>query len=133
MKREQIDNLIVYLVAVASTAKDIHYTCSGNDFYGKHLFADKIYDNINEYIDRLKEVCLLGHKYAPLNAREYYKEAIPEIPYNADFESIRDLMIKVLALIEQINGVSKGDENLLGAIAEDIQNNVGLINIMYGD
>ena len=36
-------------------------------------------------------------------------------------------------IIEGLNGISKGDENLIGAIAQDLQNHIGLINIMYGD
>ena len=42
-------------------------------------------------------------------------------------------MLNTLNVIESIVNISKGDENLLGAIAQDVQNNVGLINIMFGD
>jgi hypothetical protein len=46
---------------------------------------------------------------------------------------MRELLTDTLEIIEHITGVSKGDDNLLGAIAQDLQNNIGLINIMYGD
>lgn len=42
-------------------------------------------------------------------------------------------MVDTLVIIEQMRDTSRGDENLIGAIAQDIQNSVGLINIMYGD
>lgn len=133
MDRTKIDNLIIGLMAVSHYAKDIHYNCSGDNFYGNHLFADRIHDNLDEYIDQLKEICLLGHKISPLHSSEYLSRAAELVPNGADFRQMRDLMIDVLEIIERIVNVSKGDENLIGAIAQDLQNNIGLINIMYED
>lgn len=133
MDKRKIDNLITYLMAIESYAKDIHYNCTGENFYGNHLFADRISDGIDEYIDQIKEICLLGHKISPLPSVEYLTRAAEIIPMGADFRRMRDLLIDALEIIEHISGVSKGDDNLLGAIAQDIQNNIGLINIMYGD
>ncbi len=133
MNRDKIDNLIIYLVAIDNYAKDIHYNCSGPNFYGDHLFADRFTDNMSDYIDQLKEICLLGHNIKPLRSSEYLRRASEIIPDDADFDSMRSLMIDTLAHIESIVNISKGDENLIGAIAQDVQNNVGLLNIMYGD
>ena len=130
MNREDIDNLIVNLLAISNYAKDIHYNCSGDNFYGNHLFADRIAENLSDYIDQLKEICLLGHQLKPLSSSVYLVRASKIIPAYSNFGTMRELLIKTLALIEQIKGISKGDENLIGAIAQDIQNNVGLINIM---
>lgn len=133
MNRAEIDNLIVHLLVIANYAKDIHYNCSGPDFYGNHLFADRFIGDIYEYIDQLKEICLLGHTIKPLHSSEYLSMASGIVPAGADFKSMRTLMIDTLEIIEQIRDISRGDENLLGAIAQDVQNNVGLINIMDGD
>lgn len=130
MNREDIDNLIVNLLAISNYAKDIHYNCSGANFYGNHLFADRIAENLSDYIDQLKEICLLGHQLKPLGSSVYLVRASKIIPADISFGSMRGLLINTLTLIENIQGISKGDENLLGAIAQDIQNNVGLINIM---
>ena len=130
MNRENIDNLIVHLMAISNYAKDIHYNCSGANFYGNHLFADRIAENLSDYIDQLKEICLLGHQLKPLASSVYLVRASKIVPAYSNFGTMRELLIKTLALIEQIKGISKGDENLIGAIAQDIQNNVGLINIM---
>lgn len=119
-------------MAISHYAKDIHYNCKGDNFYGNHLFADRIHDNLDEYIDQLKEICLLGHKISPLHSSEYMSRAAELVPGGADFRLMRDLMIDTLAIIEHITNVSRGDENLIGAIAQDLQNNIGLINIMYG-
>ena len=130
MNREDIDNLIVHLMAISHYAKDIHYNCSGANFYGNHLFADRIAENLSDYIDQLKEICLLGHQLKPLSSSVYLVRASKIIPAYSNFGTMRELLIKTLSLIEQIKGISKGDENVIGAIAQDIQNNVGLINIM---
>lgn len=133
MNREQIDNLICYLLAIANYAKDIHYRCGGANFYGNHLFADRFTDNLYDYIDQLKEICLLGHGMKTLHSRIYLARAAQIIPDKIDFQKMRELMLNCLQLIEETAGLSKGDENLIGAIAQDIQNNVGLLNIMFGD
>lgn len=133
MERTQIDKLIVHLLAIANYAKDIHYNCAGANFYGNHLFADRLLGNIYDYIDQLKEVCLLGHSFKPLHSSEYLAQAAAIIPAGADFQLMCSLLIETLVIIEQIKDISRGDENLIGAIAQDLQNNVGLINIMYGE
>lgn len=133
MNRDQIDNLIVYLIAIENYAKDVHYNCTGPNFYGNHLFADRFTDDMSEYIDQLKEVCLLGHGIKTLHSSEYLRRGADLIPDVIDFREMRDLMLNCLQKIENITDISKGDENLIGAIAQDIQNNVGLINIMFGD
>lgn len=133
MNRLNIDDLIVQVTAIQNYAKDIHYNCYGDDFYGKHLFADKCANKMSDYIDQLKEVCLLGHKIKPLPSLLYLRSASDKIPFDPSFRFLRDLMIDTLNQIEHITNLPKGDENLIGAIAQDIQNNVGLINIMLGD
>lgn len=132
MDRGKIDNLICYLLAIANYAKDIHYRCGGANFYGNHLFADRFTENLYDYIDQLKEICLLGHNEEPLSSSEYLRRAADLIPEKASFSDMRVLMLQCLQNIEEIEGLSKGDENLIGAIAQDIQNNVGLLNIMFG-
>lgn len=132
MNRDDIDNLIIRLTAIENYAKDIHYNCYGDDFYGKHLFADRIGDNLADYIDQLKEVCLLGHSFKTLPSKDYLQGATNIIPDNISFDVMRTLIVDTLEAIENIKGISKGDENLIGAIAQDLQNNLGLINIMYG-
>lgn len=133
MGKDKIDKLIIYLMAIENYAKDIHYNCGGQDFYGKHLFADRIAENMSGYIDQLKEVCLLGHGFKPMHSSGYLNTASIVVPSGSSFVNIRTLMLDTLTHIESITNIAKGDENLLGAIAQDIQNNIGLLNIMLGD
>ena len=137
---EDINKLIVLLIAVKGYAKNIHYTVHSSAFYGKHLFADRIaganYDDdeiIDGYIDLLKEVCILGHGFEPLSTEEYYNnslELFPETSENDDqlnFANMLTLLVQTLDFIENLKDLSKGDENLIGAIAQDLQQNAGLL------
>lgn len=132
---EQINNLIAYLLAIANFAKDIHYCAHGESFYAKHLLADRIQENIYEFIDKLKEICLLGNDIAPLSSIEYLRKAADIIPVKnpnddkANFKEMQNLMIETLGLIDNMENMTKGEENLIGNIAQDIQNNLGLINL----
>lgn len=132
MKKQDIDRLIIQLMAIENYAKDIHYNCSGADFYGKHLFADRCADGLSNYIDQLKEVCLLGHGEKPLPSILYLRQASDLVPTGASFKMLYKIMVNTLNHIENIQELATGDENLIGAIAQDIQNNVGLLNIMLG-
>lgn len=139
---EDINKLIVLLIAVKGYAKNIHYKVHGEAFYGKHLFADRIAganddddEIIDGYIDLLKEVCILGHGFEPLSTEEYYNnslELFPETSANDDqlnFANMLTLIIQTLDFIENLKNLSKGDENLIGAIAQDLQQNAGLLSL----
>ena len=120
-------------MAIQGKAKDIHYTCSGEDFYGKHLFADRIADGIDDFIDQIKETCLLGKGIKPLFASEYLKMAANRLDNETSFKSLLHLILDSLAVIENISNVSRGDSKLLDDIANKLQNDKGLLHIMLGD
>ena len=119
-------------------AKDIHYTVHGDAFFGKHLFADRIDGDNNEYIDLLKEVSVLGRGYQTLPSEEYLRGAIEFLPEvteddQKNFENIKGLIKETLVFIEQLEDLTRGDENLIGNIAQDLQQNLGLLNLQVND
>lgn len=73
---EKNNKLICYLVAIQNFTKDIHYSCKGDAFYGKHLLVDRIYDGLDDFIDVIKETCLLGNDILPLPSGEYMARAM---------------------------------------------------------
>ena len=131
--REQIDNLIVALIAIDNFSKDIHYTAHGSSFYAKHLFADKF--NFDESIDLLKECCLLGNNERPKASKYYLEQAsrlIVEPKENDDkinFKFLLDIIGQTLDLINRMQDLTKADENVIGGIAQDLQQYKGLINL----
>jgi len=130
---ENVNKLICALIALQNFCKDIHYNSKGDAFYSKHLLADRVQDNISDYIDRIKEVSILGNDKETLPSSEYLQKAsylIPEIRKadKENFTELASLLINILALIENIKPTTAGENNLYGAIAEDLQNSLGLIN-----
>ena len=133
MQREQIDNLIVQLITIKEFSKDIHYTCHGEAFYAKHLLVDKF--NFDDSIDLLKECVLLGNDERPKTSKEYLELAAEnlKIPDVADdrnnFTTLIDFINIALITINSMVDLSKADENVIGGIAQDLQQYKGLINL----
>lgn len=130
---DTINKLISLLIAIQNFCKDIHYNCKGDAFYGKHLLVDRIQENISDYIDGIKEVYFLAGDKEPLPSREYLQSAINFIPAITgdditDFISLQKLLITTLQTIEEIDGLTVGEENLIGNIAENLQGSLGLVN-----
>lgn len=131
--REQFDNLIVNLMVIQEFSKDIHYTCHGESFFGKHLLVDKF--NFNEDIDLIKECCLLGNGDRPLSSKEYIEQTMiklvpPSLENDkANFEHLGSRIFEVLEQIDQMQNLSKADENVIGGIAQKLQQYKGLINL----
>ena len=129
---DNINLLIEYLIAIQNFAKDIHYNCKGEAFYSKHLLADRIGDNLADYIDQIKEVFFMASDREPLPSGEYLSRATSLIPQVEDdkqnFESMRNLLVNALQHIETIENLTKGEENLIGGIAQDLQTSLALVN-----
>lgn len=135
---ENINKLVCALIALQNFCKDIHYNCKSDAFYSKHLLVDRVQENIGEYIDRIKEVFFLAADKEPLKSGEYLKksaELIPDIAENdkESFERLKDLLIKTMKQAEKLTKLTKGEENLIGAVAEDLQNSLGLVNRQVKD
>ena len=133
MQREQIDNLIVQLIVIKEFSKDIHYTCHGEAFYAKHLLVDKF--DWDSHLDLLKECCLLGNDERPKTSKEYLELAAENlrIPKEKDdkdnFAILYDFINVALIGINAMQDLSKADENVIGGIAQDLQQYKGLINL----
>lgn len=126
--------LICYLTAIYQYSKTIHYEVKGEAFYGKHLFNDRIAENMNGYVDLIKEVVYLGHAKEPPAAGAILEGVLPLLPVTEDndqknYINLYNLIFNALDEIEQLNQkeLSVGDKNLLGGIAQDLQQNLGLL------
>lgn len=134
---EKINQLICYLVAIANFSKDIHYTCRGEAFYGKHLLADRIQDGLYDFVDQIKETCLLSNEIEPLESGEYLVNAANLIPKlsNSDktnFEKMQKLLIDCLVLMQEMlkeTDTPRAEVSLVDGIAQDLQQKLGLINL----
>ena len=139
---DNVNKLICYLLAIANFAKDIHYTCHGDVFYGKHLLADRIYNGLYDYIDQLKEICLLGNDILPLPSGEYLARAmnlLPAVDKNDDkqnFKAMQKLLIDCLVLMQEMlqeKNTPRAEISLVDGIAQDLQQKLGLVNLQVKD
>ena len=46
---------------------------------------------------------------------------------------LKDLLVKALKQIEKLTKLTKGEDNLIGAIAENLQTSLGLVNQQVKD
>ena len=133
MQREQIDNLIAQLITIKEFSKDIHYTAHGDAFYSKHLLVEKF--DWDEHIDLLKECCLLGNDERPLTSKQYLKRAVLDLSEpqehndKQNFVILNAIIIHALQNIKDMQDLSKADENVIGGIAQDLQQYKGLVNL----
>lgn len=133
---DYVNQLICYLLAIANYAKDIHYTSSGDAFYSKHLLADRIQDGLYDFIDGIKETCLLGNEIEPLPSGEYLSRAtslIPKITQDdkKNFEEMQKLLVNCLVLMQEMlkeTDTPRAEVSLVDGIAQDLQGKLGLVN-----
>lgn len=126
-------DLIIILESVRQTCKDWHYNAKGLSFYSNHLLADRIGEPCAAFIDSLKEVCFLGNeKDAPssveINAN--LQNILPtdmseQFLINAVFNLLTIGMYTIEEAIKQ--ELKQGELNLLGSIAEHLQQSKGLL------
>lgn len=130
-----MNNLICRLLAIKEFCKDIHYSVYGLEAISLHKFADEVQENINDYIDELKEVCLLGNNFKPLASKEYMQQAIlliPDCPKDnkEKFEVLKGLIGVTLDNLPKTETTKEAVNSILDKIAEDLQKSVGLINLI---
>lgn len=129
----KMNDLIGLLLAIKNYSKDIHYNSKGDAFYSKHLLCDRIAEDIDEYIDSIKETFFLARMEKTLPSKEYLSKAIDRIPEigiddKESFTRLNFLIANTLALIEELDNTSVGEDNLIGNIAEKLQNSLALLN-----
>lgn len=124
---DKFNNLIINLMAIEGYAKDLHYNIAD---YSIHLFADRVQEDLSGFIDEIKENCLLAKGKDVLKSSEYLLNASKLIPNNISLDELKNLLVDVLVVLEQIKDVSIGDDDLLGRIGNKLQNSLGVLNII---
>ena len=128
-------NILVYLIAIQKTAKGIHYLCHGDSFFSDHLLADRIQEDIDDFVDEIQENYYLGKEEdAPQQAQLLASAGalVPEITEDMT-ESFKALDRLLLSCVNEVETASKleattvGDADLLGRICSDIQKKHGFV------
>lgn len=128
-----MEKLLSLLFALKFASADVHYYVKGDNFWGDHKFADDIREDIDEWVDGINEVCFLGTDKETPYSKDIIRDSINYIPARVSdskqmFINLRKLIFDILAHIESIlPDCSAGEANLLGGIAQDLQQRYGLI------
>lgn len=125
-----MDKLIVLLMAIEGTSKNVHYEIA--DYY-IHLLADRMQEDLNGFIDEIKENCILAKGQKVKNSSYYLSEASKYVVDDISLLAIRNIVIDTLVHLESLTGISVGDSDLLGRIGIKLQNDLAILNIVLGD
>lgn len=121
--------LLCLLEAISNYAYDIHYTAKGRYFFSDHLFSERLSD-VDVKDDFIETFYLGKSEEAPSSADIARKVAAltPQITDNTqdNFKRLRDMIIRALMIIQKYDG-TKGEEDILGAIAHILQRHNGLL------
>lgn len=127
--------LLQRLTAINSYAKDCHYNYQS---FGQHQLADVNQEELLDYKDLINEVCYLGLGADAPESEEVLSGAlnfIPEVSED-DQENLARLKLLVkmtLIHIEEMKLETRGIENLIGAISQDLQQLHGLLYKVVDD
>lgn len=128
-----MEEILILLIAIQRTAKDIHYHAKGANFWGDHLLADRIYDGLEDLMDEIQENYFMGSELNAPHQKQLYQKASEKMSDNEDvsvlFSHERDLIYECIAKIESLpkDEISSGDSDLLGRICSDLMKKNGFI------
>ena len=120
--------LASYLIALASYAKDFHYYCKS---FGKHLFADEVFGDLDGYKDTLFENVMLGSGILPLSSKIYLQVASMLTPIITEDDHQNLTMLKIFLdagndIVNNSEGTTRGQNALLDEIAGHLDKCAGL-------
>lgn len=127
-------DLICILYGIKFYSKDIHYSCSGSNFYGDHLLADEICDGIDDLIDQINEKMFLGFEHPAPSSKEIV-DLLPLYipPVSTDVRTMWQNLYSLLQKgIDHINAIEEDYSDapmnaLMDNIADNLQGKKGLL------
>ena len=133
-----MENIIINLEVIKALSKDLHYILKGNNFYGNHLLMDRIQEDMQGFIDDIKENYFMFRGWdVPLNKDIFSKvsEVLSNIQKGSNIPTINELTIQIKNSIYFIESyirdnkeeLTAGDMDLLGRISSNLQKSSGLI------
>lgn len=133
-----MENIIINLEVIKALSKDLHYILKGQNFYGNHLLMDRIQEDMQGFIDDIKENYFMFRGWdVPLNKDIFSKVAdiLSDIQKDSNIPTINELTIQLKNTIYFIESyirdnedeLTAGDMDLLGRISSNLQKSFGLI------
>ena len=126
---DKINEVISYIVAITSFAKDIHYNNVG---YADHLLADRVVEGI-DIADDIKEQMIIAERSMPLSSKDYLKKAeelIPDIKdeNRANWTALLELFEDFKKVIDEVKA-NRGGNSLMDNLAQAVNTSRALLFI----
>lgn len=134
---DKLNKIIVLLIALKESIKAVHYSVKGESAYAKHLLADRIYENIDEQIDTIKEALFLSSNEKLLSVKDYLNIAA-DLSINLsdddknNFIFIQHLIIDTLQEIENLKhnqNFTASELTVMDDIAKTLLTKLALVNM----
>lgn len=127
--------LIVLLEVIRARAKDLHYILKGHSFYGNHLLADRVQEDLGDFIDQIKETYFMARQLDIPRNETIYADVVKELDNMKEY-SILELAEKVKLTIYFIETMLRdtetpftaGDNDLIGRISSNLQTSYALLS-----
>lgn len=134
---DKLNKIIGLLIALKESIKAVHYSVKGESAYAKHLLADRIYENLDEQIDTIKEALFLSSNEKLLSVKDYLNIAADlSIKISDDdknnFIFIQHLIIDTLQEIENLKhnqNFTAGELTVMDDIAKTLLTKLALVNM----
>lgn len=123
-------DLIINLEVIRITAKQLHYSESGEAFYANHLLMDRIAEHLSDFVDEIIEASILADTgNAPILA-DLYSDIASKTPKTPSKSDLKDLILTTIYLIDDLAKKDRfqGDFDLLGRISNNLRSSLGLLN-----
>lgn len=123
-------DLIINLEVVRITAKQLHYSESGEAFYANHLLMDRIAEHLSDFEDEIIEASILADTGTPPILADLYSEIASKTLKNPSKNDLKDLILTTIYLIDEMAKKDRfqGDYDLLGRISNNLRTSLGLLN-----
>lgn len=127
--------LIVLLEVIRARAKDLHYILKWHSFYGNHLLADRVQEDLGDFIDQIKETYFMARQLDIPRNEKIYADVAKELDNMKEY-SILELAEKVKLTIYFIETMLRdtetpftaGDNDLIGRISSNLQTSYALLS-----
>jgi DNA-binding ferritin-like protein len=124
--------IIALLNSIYGVAKDLHYSASGNEFYGLHLMYDEIADGIMDSIDEIKENYYLFNNLPVPDSKEIFTISASQISITSTIAELGELIKGCIDTIDEVcknnDTLTEGNKSMLGDISNDLSKKLGFIN-----
>lgn len=121
-------DILVKLVALYGTLKNLHYSAHGHAFYSIHKLADDMSDHLLDFVDEIQENYFMGQGNKTVNTGNLFSFSSAQIVDGTPEDCLRaslQLINELLDLITELN--TPAVEDIFSRLSNELYKNRGFI------